>query len=333
MKAPRFWWRKPGIAARLLQPASLLYGAIAERRMNRPGRPGSVPVICIGNVTVGGSGKTPTAIHVASMLRSMGRHPAFLTRGYGGALTGPIQVDPARHGFRDVGDEALLLARHGPTIVARDRPAGAALAASLGADVVVMDDGLQNPSLTKDLAIAAFDGAVGIGNSLPLPAGPLRAGLSGQWRRIDAVLVVGPGEPGNAIAAEARRRDAPVLVGELRPEPDSAARLRGRRVLAFAGIGRPEKFFATLREIGAELVETRSFADHHDYGEREIAELLAVSAQAGLLAVTTEKDLVRLAGFKDTLAGAAEIAALPVALTVDREDLLADLLRDAVSRR
>ncbi len=333
MKAPRFWWRKPGLAARLLQPASLLYGAIAERRMNRPGRPGGVPVICIGNVTVGGSGKTPTAIHVASMLRSIGRHPAFLTRGYGGALSGPIQVDRTRHGFREVGDEALLLARHHPTIVARDRPAGAAMAASLGADVVLMDDGLQNPSLAKDLSIAVFDGAVGIGNGLPLPAGPLRARLSVHWERIDAVLVVGPGEPGSTIAAEARRRQRPVLLGELRPDPGSAARLRGRRVLAFAGIGRPEKFFATLREIGAELVETRSFADHHGYGEREIADLLEVSAQAGLVPVTTEKDLVRLDGFRDTLAGAAAITALPVDLRVEREELLAGLLRDALSRR
>jgi len=333
VKAPRFWWRKPGLAARLLQPASLLYGAIAERRMDRPGSPGSVPVICIGNVTVGGSGKTPTAIHVAFMLRSMGRNPAFLTRGYGGALTGPVKVDPARHSFREVGDEALLLARHGPTIVARDRPAGAALAASLGADVVIMDDGLQNPSLAKDLAIAVFDGAVGIGNGLPLPAGPLRARLSVQWERIDAVLVIGPGEPGGSIAAEARRRERPILLGELRPDPDSAARLRGRRVLAFAGIGRPEKFFTTLEACGADVVSARAFPDHHPFGAGEIRSLSAQAKAEGLHIVTTEKDLARLAGFKDTLAGAAEIAALPVALTVDREVVLADLLRDAVSRR
>ena len=331
MKAPGFWWRKPGLAARLLQPASLAYGAVAARRMARPGARSSVPVICIGNVTVGGSGKTPTAIHVASMLRSMGRKPAFLTRGYGGTLGGPILVDPALHGFREVGDEALLLARHCLTVVARDRPAGAAFAASLEADVVVMDDGLQNPSLVKDLAIAVFDGTVGIGNGLPLPAGPLRAPLVAQLPRIDAVLVIGPGEAGTSVAALARGRGLPVFHGGLRPEPEAAARLRGRRVLAFAGIGRPGKFYETLREIGAELVETRSFADHHAYRESEIADLLQASEKAGLLAVTTEKDLVRLAGSPPVSDRMGRVAVLPVQLAVDAEDGLADLLRDALS--
>ncbi|NNM72962.1 tetraacyldisaccharide 4'-kinase [Enterovirga aerilata] len=334
MKAPAFWWRRPGLAARLLQPASLVYGAVAASRMERAGARAPVPVICIGNVTVGGSGKTPTAIHVAALLRSMGRHPVFLTRGYGGGLAGPVGVDPARHGFREVGDEALLLARQAPTVVSRDRPAGAALAASLGADVIVMDDGLQNPSLEKDLAIGVFDGSVGIGNGLALPAGPLRAPLAAQWPKIGGVLVVGRGDPGERLAREASLKGLPVVTGVLQPDPEVAASLRGRRVLAFAGIGRPEKFFDTLREIGAEVAETRSFPDHHPYREGEATDLVAAAAKAGLVPVTTEKDAVRLAGMEISEPRLRAIATLPVGLVPDDEaDAFQRLLAPALARR
>ena len=300
--------------------------------MDRAGTRAPVPVICIGNVTVGGSGKTPTAIHVAALLRSMGRSPAFLTRGYGGRLAGPVLVDAARHGFAEVGDEALLLSRHAPTIVSRHRPAGAALAASLGADVIVMDDGLQNPSLAKDLSVAVFDGAVGTGNGLPIPAGPLRAPLGAQWPKIDAVLVLGGGEPGERIAAEAMSRNIPVLRGGLRPDHEAAARLQGRRVLAFAGIGRPEKFFESLGEIGAEVVQTRSFPDHHAYVEREILALLDSAAQATLTPVTTEKDFMRLIGFAATEPRIAAIGLLPVSLVLHEDAPLQPLLERALSR-
>ncbi len=332
MKAPAFWWREPGLAARFLEPASLVYGAVAARRMQRPGARAPVPVICIGNVTLGGAGKTPTAIHVAGVLRSMGWSPAFLTRGYGGALAGPIPVDPARHGFREVGDEALLIARHAPTILSRRRPQGAALAASLGADVIVMDDGLQNPSLFKDLTLAVFDAASGIGNGLVFPAGPLRAPHEPQWARIDAMLLIGNGEPGQAIATEASGQGLPVFLGRLRAETGAAASIRGRRVLAFAGIGRPEKFFATLREIGADPVETRSFPDHHAYREREIAELLDKAAARELIPVTTEKDAVRLAQLVVAEPRVSEIVALPVEL-VPEDDGIRSLLDRALQAR
>ena len=327
MKAPGFWWEaKPGIAARLLQPAALAYGAVASRRMGRLGTRSSVPVVCIGNVTVGGSGKTPTAIWVAGMLRSLGHSPAFLTRGYGGRAAGPLAVDAAQHAFPEIGDEALLLARHAPTIVARDRPAGASLAASLGADVLVMDDGLQNPSLIKDLTLAVFDGAVGIGNGLVLPAGPLRAPVGTQWPHIYAVVVLGPGEAGEAMLAEAVSRNLPAFRARLAPDPRTAERLRGQRVLAFAGTGRPAKFFETLRSCGAEIVQERPFPDHHPFREDEIAALLAEAEAARLTLVTTEKDMVRLAGLRAAEPRIRDLVALPVTLSPDEPDELARFL-------
>lgn len=299
MKAPGFWWREPGVAAGLLRPLSWIYGRIAATRMRKGGDTSALPVICIGNVTVGGSGKTPTVITVATLLRGMGLRPAFLTRGYGGRLPGPVLVDPARHGASEVGDEALLLAREAITIVARNRPRGAALALGSGADVIVMDDGLQNPSLHKDLAIAVFDGAVGIGNGSPLPGGPLRAPLAAQWPLIDAVLVIGPGQAGDRVAAEALAKGVPVFRGSLVPKAGAASSLGSRRVLAFAGIGRPEKFFDTLRACGAYLVETRPFPDHHPYSLSDVRSLIEAAGEAGASLVTTEKDWMRLAELQE----------------------------------
>src|SRR4051794_20082940 len=252
--------------------------------MARPGVRAAVPVICVGNVTVGGAGKTPTALALAAMLVEMGRRPFVLIRGYGGRLPRPVRIEPERHGPTDVGDEALLLARAAPTIVSRDRPAGAALAVAQGADVILMDDGLQNPSLAKDLTLAVFDGAVGVGNGLCLPAGPLRAPLAAQWPRIDAALVIGNGAPGDAVAAQAGL-SVPVFRAALLPDPRVAAALTGKPVLAFAGIGRPAKFFETLRCCGAMLTETRSFPDHHPFTAAEIGTLLDVAERKGLRAV------------------------------------------------
>ena len=322
MKAPAFWWRPPGAAAALLRPAAALYGAVAARRLGRAGASVGAPVICVGNVTVGGSGKTPTALALGAMLAAAGRKPGFLLRGYGGRLPGPVLVDPDRHDAAAVGDEALLLARAAPTVVSRDRPAGARLLLAGGADIVVMDDGLQNPSLAKDLSLAVFDGAVGIGNGLALPAGPLRAPLAAQWRLIDAVLVIGAGEPGDAIAAEAKRQGKPVLTARLEPDPAAAASLRGARVVAFAGIGRPEKLFATLAACGATLAATRAFADHHGFAERELAALAAEAKRAAATLVTTEKDAVRIGPWASRFG----IAALPVRLVFDEPARAAALL-------
>ncbi len=306
--------------ARLLAPIGAVNGALAARRMARAGATAPCPVVCIGNFTLGGAGKTPTALAVASCLRDLGRQPAFLSRGYGGRLAGPVRVDPAKHGAAEVGDEPLLLARAAPAIVARDRVAGAQACIAAGADVVVMDDGLQNPSLAKTLAIAVFDGAVGSGNGRVFPAGPLRAPAVMQWSLVQAALVIGDGAPGARVLAAAKARGLPGLRGRLVPDPEAAAALRGRPVLAFAGIGRPEKFFASLREIGADLRATRSFPDHHAFTAAEAGALAAEAEAQNLVLVTTEKDRMRWpAGLP--------VASLPVVLALDEPEALGDLLR------
>lgn len=244
MRPPGFWFRPPThLLARLLAPAGRVYGGLTANRMDRPGATPPCPVLCVGNFTLGGAGKTPTALALVRLLRDLGRTPALLSRGYGGRLAGPLVVDPARHAAAEVGDEPLLLAQAAPTIVARDRPAGARLCAASGADVIVMDDGLQNPSLTKTLALAVVDGGAGLGNGLPFPAGPLRAPLARQWSHVAGLVLVGEGSPGEAAAAEAESRGLPVHRARLVPEagPDWA----GRRVVAFAGIGRIRSFCAS----------------------------------------------------------------------------------------
>jgi tetraacyldisaccharide 4'-kinase len=289
--------------------------------MDRAGERAACPVVCIGNFTLGGAGKTPTSLAVAALLRRIGAEPAFLTRGYGGRLAGPVAVDPARHTSLDVGDEPLLLARGARTVLAHDRPAGARLCRTLGADVVVMDDGLQNPSLAKDLSLAVVDGGSGSGNGLAFPAGPLRAPLARQWRHVHGLVVIGAGAQGEALAVEAGSRGLPVHRGRLVPTAPTA--VVGQPVLAFAGIGRPQKFFETLAQAGASVIETRTFPDHHPYGAADLAALAAWADALGAMLVTTEKDMVRLpADF------AAGVTALGVTLRFDDEgSLLAQLSR------
>jgi tetraacyldisaccharide 4'-kinase len=318
MRAPAFWWQAaPSLLANLLRPSSLVYGRVAGWRMRRRGERAILPIICIGNFTAGGAGKTPTALAVAEILGGAGETPAFLSRGYGGRLAGPLQV-AAHHTAQDVGDEPVLLARAAPAIVSANRPAGARLAHEIGATAVIMDDGLQNSSLVKDCAIAVVDGATGIGNGLPLPSGPLRAPMEAQWPAIDAVLVIGAGGSGEAVARAAEDQGKRVFRARLMPHRAAEAALRGRRVLAFAGIGRPEKFFETVRACGAILERARPFADHHPYTAADLADLKNEAERHGLLIVTTEKDLARIASMDGPKPGAG-LMALPVRLQLDDE--------------
>lgn len=295
-RAPGFWAQNPPTAlARLLSPFGAALGALAMRRLSRQGERADMPVICVGNPVAGGAGKTPTALAIAALLQARGETPAFLSRGYGGTLKGPVQVDPARHGAAEVGDEPLLLAARAPTVVARSRPEGARLAAALGASVIVMDDGFQNPGLHKDLSVLVVDAGAGVGNGLCLPAGPLRAPLAAQLARSQALILIGEGSPGDAVAEEAICAGLPVHRARLVPDATAAAALAGRRVLAFAGIGRPQKFADSLRELGVAQVELVEFPDHHSYSERDAEALLTRAEREGLLLVTTEKDRARLA--------------------------------------
>jgi tetraacyldisaccharide 4'-kinase len=328
MREPRFW-RRRGAPAQLLTPFAAIYGAIAGARMARPGASAGVPVICIGNLTVGGAGKTPTAIAVAQLLIADGARPVFLTRGYGGNLAGPVRVTP-EHNATDVGDEPLLLAQTAPTIVARDRARGAAAAAAAGAEVIVMDDGFQNPALNKDVALVVLDGERGIGNEMVFPAGPLRAPLDIQLAHASALLVVGLEQaPAQSAVACAKARGLPILRGRLAPDPATLAGLKDRKVLAFAGIGHPEKFFATLAASGVAPATTRSFPDHHVFTRAEMTALLQLAEREGLSLVTTEKDLMRLRADPAAAALAACTSVLPVRLIFEDEDMARQLWRSA----
>ncbi|MGN6460677.1 MAG: tetraacyldisaccharide 4'-kinase [Pseudolabrys sp.] len=341
MREPGFWWSDSALGA-LLSPLGALYGAITAARMRQDGVRAAVPVICIGNLTLGGTGKTPTAIALAQQLVANGERPVMLTRGYGGSETGPLLVD-GHAGADVVGDEPLLLARVAPTVVARDRAVGVALATAPKASVIIMDDGLQNPSLHKDMTIAVVDGRRGIGNGRIFPAGPLRASLAAQMPFVSAVLIVGPPAPACApIIDAARGRNIPVLHAMLMPDADIIASLRGRPLLAFAGIGDPTKFAATLEDAGVPPQQLVAFADHHRFTESDAADLLArakIGAKTGSgpgsrQLVTTEKDLARLAGSATPALTqlAREAIALPVRLTFAEPDAVAGLLRATLKR-
>ncbi len=324
--APSFWWQeKPTLPAWLLWPLGFVYGQVTLRRMRRPGSDAGLPVLCVGNFIAGGAGKTPTVIALARMLERRGEKPFVLMRGYGGRLTGPVEVDPDRHDAAAVGDEPILMARHVRTVIARDRVAGAKLARGLGASVIVMDDGLQNPALAKRLKLAVVDGLGGVGNGLCLPAGPLRAPLPGQLAETDAVIVIGKGKAGAEVAAAAGASGKPVLMARLEPERTAAQRLRGRKVLALSGIGRPKKFAATLREVGATVVSQRAFGDHHAYSTADIAAVLAEATQQQALIATTEKDWTKLAALWPA-AEASRLVVLPVSLIFEAPERVEVLL-------
>jgi len=331
MREPAFWWQ-PG-RGRLLSPLAAVYGAVAWLRMQAQGRSAGVPVICLGNLTVGGAGKTPAALAVARLLLAAHERPFFLSRGYGGRLAGPVLVNPSAHGAADVGDEPLMLARLASTIVARDRVAGAQAARFGGASVIVMDDGFQNPSLKKDLAVLLVDGRRGIGNGRIIPAGPLRAPLEIQIAHAQALVIVGPPDGVAAVADVARRYHLALFHGRLEPDHDSLAALGRHKILAFAGIGDPEKFFATLTEAGITVAERLSFPDHHRYTAAEAQTLIARAEAARLVLLTTEKDHVRLAGDPQLAALAARASALPVRLVIEEQDAFREMILNAVKRR
>jgi len=313
MREPAFWYRPQSLLSLLLMPLGALYGLVTAQRMQSEGLDAGIPVICVGNYHVGGAGKTPAVLALTKLLRDLGETPVVLSRGYGGRLRGPVRVDPARHGASDVGDEPLMLARTVPVMVARDRTDGVALAKSQGATVILMDDGFQNPAIAKDVALIVIDGDRGLGNGGVFPAGPLRAPLSPQLARTDALIVIGNGSAAAPVAAAIAAAGKPVLSARLRPDEASLSSLRGKRVLAFAGIGDPNRFFRTLRASGLEVVRERAFDDHHPFSESEIAELIAQASGDALTLVTTEKDMVRLRNAE----AAQPIVPFPVTLEFD----------------
>lgn len=296
MKAPRFWSNppaRPGWQARALAPATLLWrlGGWLRARGAEPYK-APVPVVCIGNLTAGGAGKTPMVAALAERLSAAGRNPHIVSRGHGGRLAGPHRVDQRRDGHGDVGDEPLMLASWAPVWVARDRAAGLRAAAEAGAGLILMDDGFQNPHVRPDAVILMVDAVQGFGNGRLIPAGPLREPVEAGLARADLVVLVG--SEAERLSAHARW---PQLAGAIPARlsvRETGLSLVGERVLAFAGIGRPGKFFATLRQMGAEIVGTVAFADHCDYPPAVLRRLHRRATSEGAMLVTTEKDAVRL---------------------------------------
>ena len=323
MQAPKFWYRSRSWQAILLSPLGVLYAwATARRQKNARPTQIDIPVICIGNLNVGGTGKTPTTIAIAQMLTSRGIAVHIVSRGYGGSLQAVTQVDPRSHTADETGDEPLLMAAFAPTWVANERVEGARAAQNAGADVILLDDGFQDPSLTKDLAIVVVDAARGFGNGRCLPAGPLREPVHVGLKRADAVISIGEPEAQSQFRERSADQAGRIahLTASLKPIEMGMPWAEGR-YLAFAGIGDPEKFFATLRGLGAPLVRTVALDDHQKLARPMIQRLMKEAQSMNAQLVTTEKDAARLPA--DLRSG---ILSLPVRLEFDDASALENLL-------
>lgn len=319
MKEPWFW-RETGLAAgaaaATLAPAAQLYdfGQRLAAALTTPVRAGA-PVICVGNATLGGVGKTPFALMLQTLLKAEGIKAHFLSRGYGGALKGPLRVTP-RHTAEDVGDEPLLLAAAAPTWIARHRAAGARAAAD-GADAIIMDDGFQNAAVAKAVSLLLIDAGDPAGNRRLFPAGPLREPLARAAARADAIILIGDGAAPEGLGPAPVFRAARRVTASIPPQ----------RVFAFCGVGRPAQFFSALEEQGFVLAGRAAFPDHHPYTEFELAALRARARKADAALITTEKDIVRL-----DAAAREGVAVARLEMPVDDPDALVALVRSGMAR-
>ncbi len=313
MRAPVFWHQPVGLLARLLAPLGWVYARATARRLAN-GTPyrAPVPVICVGNINVGGTGKTPTAIAISQALISGGANPHFVSRGYGGSLTGPVRVLETQHDASETGDEPLLLAAFAPTWVANDRAAGVKAAVDAGADVIILDDGFQNPAVAYDLSIVVVDGTRGFGNGRVIPAGPLREPVDAGLARADLVVCIGDSD---------LSFDLPTLRGRLEPLRTGMT-WTDMPVLAFAGIGNPDKFFTSLKAAGVKLIHAEGLSDHQPLTTALMVRLEAEAKLRRAQMVTTEKDAVRLpAAFR------SKVLTFPVRLQFSDERILHNALK------
>ncbi len=296
----------------------------------------SLPVICVGNFTAGGTGKTPLTIHIAARLKVLGARPAILTRGYGGTVSGPYDVTPETDKAERVGDEPLLLANAAPTVVCRDRVMGAKHIERTNATAIIMDDGMQNPTLGKNLTIAVIDGARGLGNGWAIPSGPLRVSLRRQFEHVDAILINGESSEQTREKLASMRISVPVINGTLAPATNKIE-LSKRAVVAFSGIGNPSRFHKTLEDCGAQIRDRFDFPDHHAFTDPEAEKILFAAKREEAVIVTTEKDRVRLLGAKQQSARLKLLErslALPVAFRFQGSDAARlDAMLDMVLRQ
>ena len=330
-EAPPFWFQKPGLAAWALSPISAVYGRITAKRMTlAPKYFSEVPVLCIGNFIAGGAGKTPTALAIAKVAKKMGLKPGFLSRGYGGSVTLATLVEPNVHNAHDVGDEPLSLAALAPTVVSVDRPAGAKLLEEQGVNIILMDDGFQNPSLNKDRSLVVIDSRRGIGNGYCMPAGPLRANMRTQLAQLSALLLIGRAEAAAPLVRQVAKMAKPIIQADIHTL--TPGKFKGKRVLAFAGIADPTKFHLSLEAAGAEIVVKRSFHDHHPFSNEDCTELLSRAKAEELLLVTTQKDhhrLSRMGQLQEELLEAS--TPLKIELRFENPKMIEMLIREAIT--
>lgn len=324
MRPPLFWNRPCGLTSLLLSPLEWIWIAATRRRLkNGPWEKLDVPVICVGNINVGGTGKTPTVIALLEILSDLGVKAHVVSRGHGGSEIGPLQVNERQHSATQVGDEPLLIAAFAPCWVAKDRTAGAKAAIKAEAQVILLDDGFQNPSLSKDLSLVVVDAEIGFGNGRVMPAGPLREPLKDGLSRADIVVPIGTPAAQKRLAAQVSK---PVWSGELR-SLETGMDWSGTRFIAFAGIGRPGKFFATLETLGANVVATHAFPDHAPYTDAILQRLKAEATAKSAQLVTTEKDMARLpSDFR------REVLALPIRLVFNDPEAVSSVLKDLTAR-
>ena len=316
MQAPKFWYQKAALAAWALSPLGWIYGCTTAARVKKRGLHAQVPVICVGNLNIGGTGKTPFVSDLAQRLLGA----QIVSRGYGGRVTGPVLVDLTRHTAADVGDEPLLLAAFAPTWVAKNRAAAVEAAQASGARVILMDDGFQNATVSKDLSILVVDAKRGFGNGFCLPAGPLREPISAGLKRADLLVLIGTPLDG-ATFLQRYEITIPYVQANLQPLATGMT-WQGARVMAFAGIGHPEKFFTSLRDVGANIIDSQSLDDHQPLTESLMVRLSARAKAASAQLVTTEKDAVRL-----PKSWQGQVLTLPVRLQFLDEEPLAKVLQ------
>ncbi len=317
MKTPKYW-QSNSLTSKILSPIGKIYGLVTQLRLHfHQPKKVNVPVICVGNITAGGTGKTPVAISVAKMLIGAMYHPIFVSRGYGGKLQN-VLVNNKKHTAQDVGDEPLLLAEQAPVVINADRYAAAELAIKEGADVVIMDDGFQNPTLSKDLSFLVFDGQYGIGNGKIIPAGPLRETFANGIKRADALIILGKDKHNLTT-----RSALPIFYGHTEPVQTT---IENANVLAFAGIGHPQKFYHTLQQQGFNVMETIDFPDHHFYNKTELENILRRAKELNAEVYTTGKDFVKIPTLYHK-----SINVLEIAVVWDEPEKLLEFIRKKIT--